>query len=165
MKKLLLLICLVIAAGSIKAQVRTQTIDKIPPFKILKQDSTWFTPANLKKGKPLMIIYFSPDCSHCQHLMYEMEPKMKEFRNTQIVMVTFTEYSMLRMLKDFYKTFDLKKYPNITIGTEAHTYVVQRYYQVRTTPYIAFYNKDGKLVRAFDKAPSIDTLVATVKKG
>jgi thioredoxin-related protein len=165
MKRLLLFIGLVIATVSCKAQDKPKNIDKIPPFKILKQDSTWFSASNLKKDKPVMIIYFSPDCSHCQHLMYELKPKMKQLRNTQVVMVTFTEYSMLKMIKDFCKTFDLAKYPNFTVGTEAHTYLVQRYYQVRTTPYIAVYDRNGKLVRAFEKSPAIDTLMAAVKKG
>ena len=44
-------------------QAQTKVNENIPPFKILKADSTWFTAANLKKDKPVMIIYFSPDCS------------------------------------------------------------------------------------------------------
>jgi thioredoxin-related protein len=164
MKKLLIIFSLIVAAGCSRAQEKKQNIDNIPPFKILKQDSTWFTPANLKKNKAVVIIYFSPDCSHCQHLMYEMKPKMKEFGDAQIVMVTFMEYDMLKMVKDFYKTFDLAKYPNITVGTEGHTYIVQRYYEVATTPYIAVYDKKGKLVKAYSKAPTVDELIATVKK-
>jgi thioredoxin-related protein len=163
MKKLLLLFSLILAAECSQAQNRPN-IENIPPFHILKTDSTYFTPANLKKNQPVMIIYFSPDCSHCQHLMYEMKPKMKQFGNTQIVMVTFMEPSMLIALKNFYRDFDLAKYPNVTVGTEGHTYVVQRYYQVKTTPYIAIYNRNGKLVKAFDKVPSMDELIATVKK-
>ena len=161
MKKLLLLLSLIIVAGCTQAQTN---IDKIPPFKILRTDSTYFTPADLKKNKPVMIIYFSPDCSHCQHMVYEMKPKMKEFGDTQIVMVTFTEFTMLKMIQTFTRDFDLAKYPNIIVGTEGHTYVVQRYYQVRTTPYIAIYDRKGKLVKAFEKAPTIPELIAAVKK-
>jgi thioredoxin-related protein len=166
MKKLLILVCLIIVAGCSQAQdtVDTKNIQKIPPFKILRTDSTWFTPANLKKNRPVMIIYFSPDCSHCQHMVYDMKPKMKQLGNIQIVMVTFTEYDRLKMIQNFQRDFDLAKYHNITIGTEGHTYIVQRYYQVRTTPYIAIYDRNGKLVKAYDKAPTIDQLIAQVKK-
>jgi thioredoxin-related protein len=167
MKKILLIISLIIAAGCTSAQdtVDTKTIQKIPPFRILRQDSTWFAAKDLKKNKPVMIIYFSPDCSHCQHLMYDLKPKMKQLKNVQIVMVTFTEASMLKMIQDFYKTFDLKRYPNITVGTEGHTYVVQRYYQVRMTPFIAIYDHKGKLLKAYAKAPSVKELVAQASKG
>jgi thioredoxin-related protein len=163
MKKILLLLSLVIVAGCTQAQNKPD-ISHIPPFKILRTDSTYFTPANLKKDKPVMIVYFSPDCSHCQHMMYEMKPKMKQFGDTQIVMVTFTEFTMLKMIQNFSRDFDLAKYPNIIVGTEGHSYVVQRYYQVRTTPYIAIYDRKGKLVKAFEKAPTMDELIATVKK-
>jgi thioredoxin-related protein len=163
MKKLLLFLSLIIVAGCTQAQNKPD-ISHIPPFKILKPDSIYFTPANLKKDKPVMIIYFSPDCSHCQHMVYEMEPKMKEFGDTQIIMVTFTDFTMLKMIKNFVRDFDLAKYHNITVGTEGHSYVVQKYYQVRTTPYIAVYDRKGKLVKAFEKAPTMSELIATVKK-
>lgn len=166
MKKLLLLAGLVITVLCIRAQDTTnnKAIQNIPPFKILKADSTWFTKANLKKNKPVMIIYFAPDCSHCQHLMYDMKPKMKEFNHVQIVMITFTDFGMLKMLKNFNRDFDLAKYKNLTVGTEGRTYVVQRYYQVRTTPYIAIYDRTGKLVKAYEKAPSMKELEETIKK-
>lgn len=168
MKKLLLLISLIITAGCSRAQdkdtIDTQKIQNIPPFKILRTDSTWFTPAGLKKNKPVMIIFFSPDCSHCQHLVYEMKPKMKEFSKIQIVMVAFSDFNRLKMIQNFRRDFDLAKYPNITIGTEGHTYIVQRYYQITMTPYIAIYDRKGKLVKAYNKSPSISDLVAEVKK-
>jgi thioredoxin-related protein len=163
MKKLALIFSLIIAAGCTRAQTKPD-IEHIPHFKILTADSTYFSYTDLKKDKPVMIIYFSPDCSHCQHLMYEMKPKMKQFGDIQIVMVTFTEYNMLKMLKNFNRDFDLAKYHNLTVGTEGHTYVVQKYYQVTTTPYIAVYDHQGNLVKAFDKVPKLDTLIATVKK-
>ena len=109
-----------------------------------------------------MVIYFAPDCSHCQHLMYDLKPKMNAFKNMQVVMITFAE--PLKATQVFYRDFDLKKYPNFTVGTEGYSLKVQRYYNVHTTPYIALYDKNGKLVKAYEKAPTVDTLLAEVKK-
>lgn len=160
MKKLLFFFwSLIIIAGCTQAQ--NSKIDKIAPYRILNSDSTYVTPAKLKKNQPVMLIYFSPDCGHCQQLMYEMQPKMKAFANVQIVMITWTSYPMI---KAFYRDFGLSRYPNITVGTEGYTYMVQRYYNVKTTPYIAIYGKDGKLVKDFEKAPKVDELVKVVKK-
>jgi len=161
MKKLLFFFSLIVAAGCSNAQTYTPP-PTIPPYHILNTDSVYVTPANLKKNKPVMIIYFAPDCSHCQHMMYDMKPKMKEFKDVQIVMVTFV--TQLKAIQVFYRDFDLKKFPNITVGTEGYTYVVQKYYQVRATPYIAIYDKKGKLVKAYEKSPTIDELAAIVKK-
>ncbi|MDB5016501.1 MAG: thiol-disulfide oxidoreductase [Mucilaginibacter sp.] len=162
MKKLFFLFALIISAGCSNAQAPFTPPASIPPYHILTTDSVYVTPANLKKNKPTMIIYFSPDCSHCLHMMHEMKPKMKDFKNIQVVMVTFV--NQIEALRVFYRDFDLKKYPNFTVGTEGYTYVVQKYYQVKTTPYIALYDKTGKLVKTYEKAPKIEDLAEEVKK-
>jgi len=110
----------------------------------------------------VMVIYFAPDCSHCRNLMSEMKPHMDAFKNVQVVMITFV--LQLKAIQTFYKDFDLKNYPNFTVGTEGYTYLVQRYYEVKTTPYVAIYDKKGKLVKAFDKAPKVDEMLDEVKK-
>jgi thiol-disulfide isomerase/thioredoxin len=165
MKRIFLFFCLAIAAGCTEAQTTFTPPTSIPPYHILTTDSVYTTPASLKRNKAVMIIYFAPDCSHCRHLMGEMKPVMKEFRNIQVVMVTFVNpEKQFRAIKDFYRDFDLKKYPNFTVGTEGYTYLVQRYYQVGTTPYIAIYGKDHKLSQFYTKPPAIEELVAQVKK-
>ena len=168
MKKIFLFLSLIILAGCTQAQTASTTpppnIENIPPFHILTKDSVYLTAANLKKGKPVMIIYFAPDCSHCQRLMYEMKPEMRQFKDTQIVMVTFIQTSLLKMLREFYKDYNLAAYPNIMMGTEYPKYTVMQYYQVANTPFIAVYDHKGKLVQAFPKAPSMKDLIAAVKK-
>ena len=179
MKRILFFLSLIIVTACTQAQNSTPVIQPIyppkpqapnpnivnlPSFKILNQDSVYLTNANLVKNKPVMFIYFAPDCSHCQHLMYEMKPLMKKFEGTQIVMVTFTQITMLKLLKEFYRDYSLASYPNIMMGTEFPNYVIQKYYQVQTTPYIAIYDRKGKLVQAFDKSPKMDDLVKAVKK-
>jgi thiol-disulfide isomerase/thioredoxin len=161
MKKLLFFFGLIVAAACSRAQTNTPP-PAIAPYHILNTDSVYLTPANLKKNMPVMIIYFSPDCPHCQHFMNEMKPKMKAFRNIQIVMITFV--TQLKAIQVFYRDYDLKKYPNFTVGTEGYSYLVQKYYHIASTPYIALYDKNHKPVKDYEKAPSIDDLAAVVKK-
>ncbi len=160
-KKIYLLLCLIVAAGCSQAQTLGANAG-IPPYHILTTDSVYVTPANLKKNKPVMIIYFAPDCGHCQHLMTDLKPELKNLKDVQIVMITFV--TQLKAIQDFKRDFDLAKYHNITIGTEGYTYLVQRYYHIQNTPYIAIYNRDGKLDQAYDKVPTVPVLMATVKK-
>jgi len=169
MKRLLLLITLILSLNIAKAQSNA-AIEKIPPYRILTKDSVFVTPASLKKGKPVMIIYFAPDCTHCQHFTEELKTKMdaekkkgqNTLRNTQIVMVTYTA---LMNMKLFYIDFELAKYPNIIMGTEGSTYTVLRYFGVKTTPYIAVYGTNGKLVQGFEKIPKLEDVEAAIKKG
>jgi thioredoxin-related protein len=161
MKKLVFFLCLIVAVSCTNAQTFTPP-PTIPPYKILTTDSVSITPANLKKNKATMIIYFAPDCSHCQHLMFELKPHMKELKNVQVIMITFVQ--QIKAIQVFARDFDLKKYPNWTVGTEGYTYKVQQYYHVATTPYIAIYDKIGKPVKYIDKDPKVEDILAAVKK-
>ncbi len=160
MKRILFFLSLVITVGCTRAQ-NSGNIQNIPDYRILDADSVYRTPANLKKNQPVMIVYFSPDCSHCQHLMNEIKGQMKDFSKMQIVMVSAVDY---RMIKGFYKDFGIAAYPNITVGTEGNSYKVLQYYNVKTTPYIAIYNHKHKLLKAYEKAPKIEELATMVKK-
>jgi thioredoxin-related protein len=140
-------------------------IDKIPEFRILTHDSVYVNNSILKNDKPVVFIYFSPDCSHCQRLMYELKPYMKDFSKSQVVMVTFIQKSYLKLLREFRRDFNLNSYPNFITGTEYPDYKLQRYFQVATTPFIAIYGRNGKLVKYFDKSPKeVTEFVDVVKK-
>jgi len=166
MKKIILFLSLIACINLCIAQKpdSVRQPKPIPAFRLLTTDSVWFTPASLKKGKPVMIIYFMPDCTHCQRMMYELKPKMDQLKNIQVVMVTFSAKYDLRAIREFYRDYDLKKHPNFTIGTEGYTNFVQSYYGVRTTPFIAFYHGDGKWYKYSDKVPKIEDILADVKK-
>jgi thiol-disulfide isomerase/thioredoxin len=160
MKKLLAILTLVIAAGCTRAQ--TPPIPPtIAPYKILTTKDTYTTPADLKKNQPVMLIYFAPDCGHCQKLISDMKPYMKSLKDIQVIMVTFSD---IRMVKTFQNDYGLTAWPNFILGTEGYSYTVQRYYHLQHTPYIAIYDHSGKLVKAYEKAPEIKELLATVKK-
>lgn len=150
----------------IALQSKSQNGLPIPSFRILKGDSTYTDYTNLNKHRPVMIIYFMPDCSHCQHLMYELKPKLDQLKHVQVVMISAsrTEYPYLKLLKTFSRDYGLNKYNNIIVGTEYPTYKVQQYYRVATTPFIAIYDKNGKAVKFIDKDPKVDDILATVKK-
>lgn len=162
MKNLLVLFSLIIIAGCSRAQTTDVAGAAMPPYRILKTDSTFATPANLAHRKT-MLIYFAPDCPHCQHLTMELREKMKQLGNTQIVMITWSNNYDIRAIKNFVRDFDLKKYPNIIVGTEGYTYLVQKYFKVETTPYIAIYNSDKKLVKSYSKVPDVDVIIKAIK--
>lgn len=165
MKRILLLLILIVTVSCIQAQKPDTTVKPKPiaPYRILTTDSTWMTPALLKKHTPVIIIFFAPDCGHCQHMMYELKPKLKELSHAQVIMIADTKDYDLRALKEFKRDYDLKKFPNIIMGSEGYSLQVVNYYGVKTTPYIAMYNSDHKWVKAFDKAPKTEDILASAK--
>ena len=159
MKKLIFLLFMVMVCfACTQAQTMPTTI---PPYKILTTKDQNLTSANLEKDKPVMIIYFAPDCPHCQKLIKDMKPSMGKFKNIQVIMITFSD---IRMVKTFENDYGLKAYPNFILGTEGYTYTVQRFYQLKHTPFVAIYDKNGKLVQAFEKQPEASDLLTAIKK-
>jgi len=163
MKKLIFLLFAVIAGfACTQAQTQKQVIPlTIPPYKITTTKDQIRTPADLEKNKPVMIIYFAPDCPHCQKLINDMKPSMAKFKNIQVVMITFTD---IRMVKTFENDYGLKAYPNFILGTEGYTYTVQRFYKLQHTPFVAIYGKNGQLVQSFEKQPEATDLLTAIKK-
>ena len=133
---------------------------KIAPFQIKLTNGQQYTASQLAAG-PVVLIYFSPDCEHCQAFTKDMLKNYSAFANKQVVMITFQSMEMLRPFATQHK---LSSYPNIKVGTEGYSYIVQRYYQIKSFPYIALYNKAGNLVQTFEGEQPHQTIFNAVKK-
>jgi hypothetical protein len=134
---------------------------KVPPFQMIQKDGKVFKAQNLPFDKPIIIIYFSPDCEECQKLTSDMLKKMEDFKKASIAMVT---YLPAETLHDFIARFSLDKYPNIYVGTEGSTFFLRGYYQIEGFPFIALYNKNGDLVKIYKKEHNINDLLKQLKE-
>lgn len=131
----------------------------IPSFKIQTPDSSWFSKTNLQKNKPALILYFSPDCGHCQLETEELLSRMKELNNLQIVMITSRPFADMANFADHYK---IKRFPAIKIGSDPARFVTT-FYDVRFTPFSALYDKNGKLVKVYESGIDMEELASLAK--
>ncbi len=119
----------------------------IPAFNLLLADSSWFTPEQIpEKYKHTVIVYFSPDCGHCQHEAKEIVKKMDSLSNCFFV---FAAYKPLEDVKGFASYYGLDKFSNIRVGRDPR-YFIPSFFRVKFTPFIAVYNKAGLLEKVFD---------------
>lgn len=128
----------------------------IAPFVITLSNGQVFKAANVKKGVPVMLVYFAPDCDHCQNFCKELLTNAAIIKNKQVVMVT---YFKLEDLVQFDKTYKLSGNPNIKIGTEGTKFIVRKYYKIEQFPYIVMYNSNGIEATRF----TTDVPFATIK--
>jgi thioredoxin-related protein len=132
----------------------------IPPFQLLKLDSTtWLTKEDLRKDQPLLLMFFSPDCDHCQHQMEDMLKEMDAFKNVQIVMATAQPFSMM---KAFYEKYQLARYPNIYIGHDTK-YILPPFFHMRQLPHLSLYNSKGDLITTYTGNVKPAELIKTLK--
>ncbi len=154
--KILIITTALLSGGHAYAQS-----NKVPPFRMMQGDGSIFMAQYLPLEKPILIIYFSPDCEECQKLTSDLVSRMTDFRNVSIAMIT---YQPPETLKAYVKKNNLTAYNNIYAGTEYPTLFVRDYYNVMHFPFLALYNKNGDLIKKYtSKEVDLNDLLSKVK--
>jgi len=129
----------------------------VPALQLLLSDSTTkYTKENLPKKKPVLIILFSPDCEHCQHEAEQIVANKENLKNIQIVMAT--TYPIYKM-KAFSEQYGLSQMENVVVARDPF-YILPSFYEIRNLPYMALYDKKGKLLQTFEGSVGIDKILA-----
>jgi thiol-disulfide isomerase/thioredoxin len=164
MRKLLAFLILMWCMSAVIAQTENEAPYKrfptVPPFTLLKVDSTVITKEMLASKKPTLIMYFNPGCEHCQHQMEAIIEHKDEFKNIQIVMAT---YAPMNELSDFIEKYKLTELPNISLGRDTK-YMLQPFYKIGGLPYQALYDANGNLLTTFEGNVAIDNVLTAFKK-
>lgn len=119
----------------------------IPPFKIRLVDGKGYTYKDLKKNLPTLLIYFQPDCLHCQQFAAALEKRLPLLSDRQIVLISFAH---IKEVGAFDRQYHLSSHPDVKIGSEGYTFLVQKYYQIEHFPFVACFDKEGKLMRVLN---------------
>lgn len=135
---------------------RLLSAQQLPSFSIQQTNGRIMKPANLSKTKPLILVYFSPDCDHCTVLLNSMFRQIDKFRKGIILLVTFRPVEELEV---FEKKYKIDKYANVISGTETKPLFLQKLYQLQTTPFTALFNKKGNLLYSYKKETPVNDLI------
>lgn len=162
MKKILFLLVLLFSGSLLYAQKDKkvppyQKDSTLPVFSMLQTDSTtWFNSEDFPKDKPVVIVYFNPDCAHCQLTAHEFMEKKEQLKDAFFVWVTYrASFAEIKQFGEDNKMFDAE---NIRLGKEMK-YTIVPFYDVHYTPYIAVYNNKGKLLQTYDGGTDADTVI------
>lgn len=119
----------------------------IPLFTVYKApDSTAFSRSQLNKKKNTIFIVFSPDCSHCQNETKMLLENIKQFKNTQFVMVSYLPWDEIMA---FYQVYKIGRYPQITLARDTK-FFFPVFFKVTNLPSIFVYNEKGEFVKSFE---------------
>jgi len=161
LSSLFLLMATAILAQSDSIKAPYLRFPTIPPFTLLKIDSSKLTREDLSKNKKTLIMYFSPDCDHCKHQTDSMLAAINQFRDIQILMAT---YQPLKEMRSFYKQYKIAKYQNIKLGRDTH-FFFPPYYKIVNLPFMILYNNKGKLITTFEGSTPITKLTQAFSNG
>lgn len=135
--------------------------NKVPPFRMMQSSGKVFKAEDLPIGNPIIIIYFSPECDHCEKLVKEVDSRQKSLQKASIVFLT---YLSLESVSKFENQNHFLKNKNIYTGTEINTFYFKNYYNIDEIPFVALYTKEGDLIRKYTRPSSLDALCSQVKK-
>jgi thiol-disulfide isomerase/thioredoxin len=166
--KLILIIALANDYQSLQAQAADSMqpaylrFPTLPPFSLLKVDSSgYFTKDDIKKNRPTLVMYFSPECEHCKHQTEDLLASIDQFKDIEIVMATLQPFNEM---KDFYRYYRIADHSNIKMGRDVKA-ILPGFYKIHNLPYLALYDKKGKLITTFEGNQKIATLINGFNKG
>ena len=134
---------------------------KLPPFQMMQANGKIFRAQDLPMGKPILLVYFSPECDHCEKMLQSFFKKTTDFQKASIAFIT---YLPVDKVSKFTKDYHLAKYPNMVAGTEGSTFFVRNYFRIKELPFAALYTKNGDLVVTYEKEVELNSLAEKLKR-
>ena len=132
----------------------------LPAFSLQMVDSgSNYTKEKLPKNKQVVLIWFNPDCEHCQAETKLITEHIGEFSDAHIVMATYQPFDKM---KNFYEAFEIKKYPTISMGRDKKYYLAG-YFGVKFVPFIAIYDKNYKLKKVYEGGATLEQMIEALK--
>jgi len=132
----------------------------IAAFNIRKvPDSSSFTNNLLQKNKPTVLIFFNPDCDHCQHATQNLTSKIDQLKDVQILMVSVMDFNLVNK---FYEDYKIADCPNITMARDGK-YELPRFYNIHSIPDVYVYDKKGKFLNHYKSTIPVEEIAALLK--
>lgn len=129
----------------------------VPQFTVNKvADSSAFTREDLKKKTQTVFFIFSPDCKYCQHETEDIIKHLKDFKNTQILMIS---HYPLEEVKEYYNHYNIGDYPQITMAHDSK-YFFPIFFGLTNLPSTFIYDKKGNLKKSFEGSVKIEKILA-----
>lgn len=171
MKKTLTITILVIVAGLTtfliistvgkmhKSNIAKEKIKTLPSFSFKKLNDTIFNSNKIKEG-PVLILFFHPECEHCQYQITSLFKKWVRPRDLHVLLVSNAEKSEIR---SFIKKNEFPDYPGLIVLID-ETDKFRDYFGTAQVPATFIYNKNLKLVKYFQGEVRPETILKYLKQ-
>ncbi len=134
-----------------------QKYPTLPAFNIMLLDSaTIFNTYNIPEDRPVVILFFDPDCKHCKAEIKVLLAGMDSLKDTRFYIITSVHD--FQRICDFYAEYHLGDYKNIEVVGRDYEYFFITYYGVKFVPDLVLYDERKNLVKFFDGHVSIGDL-------
>jgi peroxiredoxin len=171
MKKILIVTTIIIVAGLTtfliigtigkvhKSKIAKEKIKTLPAFSFKKLDGTIFSADQIKEG-PVLILFFHPECEHCQYQITTLFKKLDEVRNIHVLLISYAEENAIR---NFIKDNNLQDSPGIIFLVDNAARFID-YFGTELVPATFIYNKKLKLIKCFQGEVRSETIIKYLRR-
>lgn len=133
------------------------SINEQPAMPLTLMDNTQIDVKDLT-GKNALI-FFQPDCDHCQREAQEFERNLEAFSGTTLYFITSGPIEEIKAFGDTYKLYER---PNVHFAYTPALNVLNTYGPI-SAPSVYVYSADHKLVKGFNGETPIERIIAATK--
>ncbi|MDF1550099.1 MAG: redoxin domain-containing protein [Bacteroidales bacterium] len=150
-----------ISVKKIQEEKHIENIQVLPLFSFNELNSSEiFTDSDIAQNKPLLIIYFHPECEFCSEQANEISQKIQEFNPYQILYISNARASAI---DSFVNNYGLAGKVNI-IFLQDKDLIFNDIFGRSGVPVSFVYNKNKELVKQFKGEAKIEELLKCLKE-
>ena len=133
----------------------------MPSFKLLLLDSvTVFDTKDIPGGKPSILIFFSPDCEHCQAETASILKNMDSLKNVNFYFITTDSIHQMKVFNGYY---NLPRFSNITVGRDIN-YSFSSKFSGAVPPFSVLYDRHKMLRFLFNGETTASQFLGAIRK-
>lgn len=132
----------------------------LPSFEISLANGGIFVTDSIPAGQPIVMIFFSTDCSKCRMFVRELQSNYGPLKDTRIYMATPMGMDGAMI---FAHDLGLDYFKNITWGVDGKNFV-KPYYDITTLPAAVVYNSNKQFVQRFHREYTAADVLQAVEK-
>ncbi|MBC9915101.1 TlpA family protein disulfide reductase [Chitinophaga varians] len=134
--------------------------DSMPSIDVLLMDSSTVINTSKMEGKnSYVLLFFEPDCPHCQK---EIESILKNIESFDNAKFCFLSISSFPEIKNFCKRYDIIRYRNVVVGRDTAA-AYAKYFSIRAVPHTSIYTSDRRLKKIFASSVDAKELISALK--
>jgi thiol-disulfide isomerase/thioredoxin len=132
--------------------ILSNSIECFPSFSFKTMSDSIFNSNQIKHG-PVLIIYFHPECEHCQYEINDLIENNVPIPNLQILLITYApKESVIEYLTE------LNYNGNLILPLLDETFSFGKYFGSDMVPSTYIYDEELKLIDHFDGEVGIETI-------
>jgi thiol-disulfide isomerase/thioredoxin len=113
---------------------------KMPDFQVVNTNKDLVSKDELiKKGKPSVIMFFNPSCSHCQTTAKMIKDSLQQYKDIPFVLITGD--NMVNDIKNFAEMTTVLDEPNVTV-TADYSKISDLLFEYKGIPQVMIYDKN-----------------------